>query len=214
MHEENERLIAYLLQWNYIDERIAAAMRAIPRGLFVPQQYKGEAYIDHPLPIGFGQTISAPSIVGTMTRALDVKEGQKILEVGSGSGWQAAILGHLVGATGTVYTIERIPSLLEMAKANIAKVGLTNIKFILGDGTLGYREAAPYDRIIVTAGAPAIPPPLLEQLKRGGKLVIPVGAMFWQDLLLIEKNEQIKEFVLLPVMFVPLIGQYGYREEL
>lgn len=211
---ENEKMVQYLLENGYADERTASAMRKVLREFFIPDIYKQHAYVDSPLPIGAGQTISAPSIVAIMTTKLEVKPGMKILEVGAGSGYQAAILCELVGESGKVYTIERVPELIEQARMNISKIGYKNIEIIYGDGTLGYKEASPYDRIIVTAGAPRVPPPLIEQLKMGGKMIIPVGALYWQDLVLLEKSESgIEEKNLLPVMFVPLIGEYGYKSE-
>jgi len=213
--EENERMIKYLLDSNYIDERTAEAMRKVLRKEFVPKIYSEHAYSDAPLPIGAGQTISAPGIVGTMTMELKAEKGMRILEVGSGSGYQAAILAEIVGSEGRIYTVERIPELIDMARKNIERLGYGNVEFIYGDGTLGHPDRGLYDRIIVTAGAPEVPRPLIEQLKPGGKMIIPVGPMFYQNLLLIEKDEKgnVKEKNLLPVMFVPLVGKYGYRPE-
>ena len=207
-------MIKYLVENGYADERVANAMKRVPRILFVPEIYKQHAYADSPLPISGGQTISAPSIVALMTTQLDVKENMKVLEIGAGSGYQTAIIAELIGPNGIIYSVERIPELIELSKRNIESLGFKNVRIIYGDGTLGYKDGAPYDRIIVTAGAPQIPPPLLEQLKVNGKMIIPVGPMFWQDLLLIEKTEknEIKETKLLPVMFVPLVGKYGYKE--
>lgn len=213
--EDNERMVQYLLAAGYADIMTADAMRKVLRELFVPAMYEQHAYADYPLPIGQNQTISAPSIVAFMTRMLRAEPGMKILEIGAGSGYQAAILAELVGPKGAVYTIERIPEVMELARTNVAKLKYDNIKLIYGDGTLGYPDAAPYDRIIVTCGAPQIPQPLLEQLKEGGRMLIPVGAMFWQDLMLVEKDEKgtVRQQAILPVMFVPLIGEYGYKEQ-
>ena len=208
----NKRMIKYLLHSDFIDEKIADVFRKVKRGEFVPSIHKKYAYADNPLPIGKGQTISAPSIVGFMTKMLDVKEGMKILEVGSGSGWQCAILAEIVGKEGKIFTVERISELVKEAKDKVEKIGYKNVEFVYGDGTLGHKKNAPYDRIIVTAAAPEIPPPLIEQLKSGGKLIIPVGPLFWQDLILVEKNKEIKKKSLMPVMFVPLIGKYGHKE--
>jgi len=212
--EENERMIRYLFDSNYIDERTANAMRNVLREYFVPQIYKQYAYSDTPFPIGAGQTISAPGIVGLMTKELKVDKGMQILEIGSGSGYQAAILAEIVGEKGHIYTVERVPELIDLAKKNIEKLGYKNIEFIYGDGTKGHPDKTPYDRIIVTAGAPSVPKSLIEQLKNGGRMIIPVGPMFYQNLILIEKNEKgnVKETNLLSVMFVPLIGEYGYKE--
>jgi protein-L-isoaspartate(D-aspartate) O-methyltransferase len=211
--EENAKMVEYLLAFGYADQKTADAMRKVPRELFVPPMYREQAYADYPLPIGYDQTISAPSIVAFMTRMLHVERGMKILEIGAGSGYQAAILAELVGEGGYIYTIERIPEIIEIAKTNLSKLKYRNISVIYGDGTLGHIDAAPYDRIIVTCGAPQIPQPLLDQLKDGGRMLIPVGAMFWQDLMLIEKIDgKIRQQPILPVMFVPLIGKYGYKE--
>jgi protein-L-isoaspartate(D-aspartate) O-methyltransferase len=210
--DKNEEMIELLLAQGYADERVAAAMRKVPREVFVPDEYARNAYSDTPLPIGFGQTISAPSIVAFMSKSLDVKEGMKILEVGSGSGYQAAILAELVGGSGVVYTVERIPQLIEFAKKNTEKLGYTNIRFIEGDGTRGHPPEAPYDRIIVTAASPSIPQPLIEQLKEEGKMVIPVGSRMFQDLELVVKiGKEIQVSNLLPVVFVPLVGEFGYK---
>jgi len=210
--DKNEEMIELLLAQGYADERVAAAMRKVPREVFVPDEYARNAYSDTPLPIGFGQTISAPSIVAFMSKSLDVKEGMKILEVGSGSGYQAAILAELVGGSGVVYTVERIPQLIEFAKKNTEKLGYTNIRFIEGDGTRGHPPEAPYDRIIVTAASPSIPQPLIEQLKEEGKMLIPVGSRMFQDLELVVKiGKEIQVSNLLPVVFVPLVGEFGYK---
>jgi protein-L-isoaspartate(D-aspartate) O-methyltransferase len=147
-----------------------------------------------------------------MSKSLDVRKGMKILEVGSGSGYQAAILAELVGANGKIYTVERIIELVMLARSNTSKLGYKNIEFIHGDGTKGYEEKAPFDRIIVTAAAPSIPPPLLDQLIDGGKLIIPVGNKFWQDLQLVEKyGKETRITNIMPVVFVPLLGEFGYK---
>lgn len=211
--EDNERMIQHLLGAGYADESTANAMRKVLRGLFVPVAYQQYAYSDYPLPIGQGQTISAPSIVSFMTKHLDVKPGMKILEIGAGSGYQAAILAELVGPKGMIYTVERIPEVIETARSNLAKLKHKNIRIIYGDGTHGYPDAAPYDRILVACGAPKIPQPLLDQLKESGRMLIPIGQMFWQDLVFVQKiGGEIKQQAILPVMFVPLIGEFGFKE--
>lgn len=210
--QSNEELVSYLLEQGYADEKVAEAMRKADRSFFVPGEYKKYAYVDAPLPIGKDQTISAPGVVAFMSKSLDVKKGMKILEVGSGSGYQAAILAELVGNKGKVYTIERIIELVMLARNNITKLGYKNIEFTHGDGTKGYKEKAPFDRIIVTAAAPSIPHPLLEQLIDGGKLVIPVGNTFWQNLQLVEKyGKETKITNIMPVVFVPLLGEFGHK---
>ena len=212
--EENEKMVAYLIENGYADERTANAMRKVLRGLFVPVAYQQYAYADHPLPIGEGQTISAPSIVAFMTKMLNVQPGMKILEIGAGCGYQASILAELVGPKGVVYSVEKVPEMVELARMNITKLGYNNVMVIYGDGTLGYPDVAPYERIIVTCGAPQIPLPLLEQLKESGRMLIPIGQMFGQDLILAEKIEgKIKQNAILPVIFVPLIGKYGHKEQ-
>ena len=208
----NEEMIELLFGQGYADDRVAEAMKKVPREIFVQQDYVKSAYSDTPLPIGLGQTISAPSIVAFMSKSLDVHEGMKILEIGSGSGYQAAILAELTGNIGVVYTVERIPELIALAKGNVEKLGFTNIKFIEGDGTKGYPQEAPYDRIIVTAASPSIPQPLIDQLKDEGKMLIPVGSRMFQDLELVVKiRKEVETSNLMPVVFVPLIGEFGYK---
>jgi len=197
-------MVQHLIKYNYIkSENVINAMSKVDRGKFVPKEYINEAYLDYPLPIGFNQTISAPSIVGIMTEALKIQENDKILEVGCGSGYQAAILAE-IAKNGKIYTIERIPELIKIAKENLKEYN--NIEIIEGDGYYGYEKEAPYDKIIVTAAPVEIPPPLITQLKIGGKMVIPVGRRV-QNLFLIEKISQAKinKSVLCECMFVPLV---------
>ncbi|MEM4035778.1 MAG: protein-L-isoaspartate(D-aspartate) O-methyltransferase [Fervidicoccaceae archaeon] len=202
-------------------ERIARAFLKVPRELFVPPRLAARAYQDIPLPIGYGQTISAPHMVLIMTERLDPREGDKILEVGTGSGYQAALLAELVDPTGSgpghVYTIERLPELAERARRNLERAGYADrVTVIVGDGSLGYPESAPYDGIIVTAAAPKIPEPLKRQLKIGGRIVAPVGDLFSQVLYVgvkvSESELELREDV--PCVFVPLIGKEGWPEEI
>jgi len=194
-------------------KNVEKAIRQVPRHLFVPENYKNFAYRDVPLSIEYGQTISQPSTVVIMTELLDVKRNQKILEVGAGSGWQAAILSKLVGKRGFVYTIDRVAELVEFAKSNIKQLKLTNVKVLEGDGSLGVKEYAPFDRIIVTAACPDVPPPLLEQLKDKGKMVIPIGDIYVQEMTVIKKDKKrIEKTSHGTFMFVPLIGKYGFKE--
>ena len=178
------------------------AMLKVPRHLFVPEKLKDEAYDDNPIPIGFGQTISQPYIVAYMTAAIEPRTHHKILEIGTGSGYQAAVLAEIVKE---VYTIEIVEELFSSAKKRIESLGYKNIKLKYADGYYGWQEAAPFDVIVVTAAAEYIPPPLLEQLKDGGKMIIPIGTPFLnQNLVLVEKSG--KDFTtksLLPVRFVP-----------
>lgn len=192
------------------DERVLEAMLAVPRHEFVLPAYVDAAYEDRPLPIGESETISQPYIVAAMTAAAQVEPGDRALEVGTGTGYQAAILAHL-GAK--VYTIERNFHLAESARARLARLGYEGIEVIWGDGSEGYPPAAPSQVIIVTAAAPAIPQPLLDQLADGGRLVVPVGDLQHQDLYLVFKHgDEIAKRLLDPCQFVPLIGKHGWPE--
>ncbi len=210
-YEERKRMVERLKELN-IRDRVLEAMLRVPRHLFVPPQYSREAYSDYPLPIGYGQTISAPHMVAIMCDLLDVLPGHKVLEVGGGSGYHAAVVAELVGKNGKVVMIERIPELAERAKNTLEALGYDNVKVVVGDGSEGYEEEAPYDRIYVTAAAPEVPEPLLKQLKPGGKMVIPVGDAI-QELYVIEKDwsGRIRKKRWGGVRFVPLIGKYGFR---
>ena len=185
--------------------RVLAAMEAVPRHLFVPDGERARAYTDSPLPIGAGQTISQPYIVGLMTSLLDVQPGDRILEVGTGSGYQAAILSRLARQ---VYSVEILEHLANRARRTLEAVGYNNVEVRLGDGYQGWPEAAPFDGIIVTAAPPRIPEPLLRQLKTGGKLVIPVGEGY-QDLEVLTKRPDggFDRAKVLPVRFVPMTGR-------
>ncbi|NOR90067.1 MAG: protein-L-isoaspartate(D-aspartate) O-methyltransferase [Anaerolineales bacterium] len=193
------------------DERVLEAMLAIPRHEFVPQDQARRAYIDAPLPIGNHQTISQPYIVALMTEFLNLKGHETVLEIGTGSGYQAAILGHLAKK---VYSIERIPELAERSRTLLYSLGLENIEVVVGDGSCGLPEHAPYQAIIVTAAAPEVPKPLKDQLSDGGRLIAPVGGRMGQALEL-WKHEG-KKLVcekLTPVAFVPLIGEHAWSDE-
>jgi protein-L-isoaspartate(D-aspartate) O-methyltransferase len=185
--------------------RVLAALRSTERHLFVPVSLRSSAYADHPLPIGHGQTISQPYIVGLMTELLDVSAEHRVLEIGTGSGYQAAVLAPLARE---VFSIEIVGPLAAEASAIIGKLGLKNVTIRNGDGYKGWPEKAPFDRIIVTAAPPEIPPVLIEQLKAGGKMVVPVGAQGQaQELLLIEKSAdgKIRRRSTIPVLFVPMV---------
>jgi protein-L-isoaspartate(D-aspartate) O-methyltransferase len=189
------------------DPRILAAMGAVPRHLFVPRAQRDEAYADYPLPIGEGQTISQPSLVALMTHLLRPRPGDAVLEVGTGSGYQAAILSRLVRR---VHTIEIVEPLARQAGERLVRLGYANVAVRHGDGYAGWPEQAPFDSIIVTAGAPHIPKPLIDQLKPGGRMVIPVGPAFsTQRLKLITKDARgrTRERIIIPVRFVPLTRQ-------
>ncbi|KUK37325.1 MAG: Protein-L-isoaspartate O-methyltransferase [Thermodesulfobacterium commune] len=192
------------------DEKVIQAMLKVPRHLFVEEALRDQAYGDFPLPIGKGQTISQPYIVALMTEALELKGKERVLEVGTGSGYQTAILAEIAL---WVYTIERDPDLSEKAKKVLLSLGYKNISFKIGDGSLGWPEAAPFDAIIVTAASPQIPQPLVDQLAEGGRIVIPVGDEFSQILVKgIKKDGILKIQTLEPVRFVKLVGAYGFKE--
>lgn len=187
---------------------VMAAMAKVPRHEFVPPAEESYAYVNNALPIGYGQTISQPYIVALMTDLLDPQPTHRVLEVGTGSGYQAAILAELVQQ---VYSIEVIPELAEEARQRLMRLGYTNVIVRAGDGYSGWPDEAPFDGIIVTAAAEAIPKPLVAQLRNGGRMVIPVGSRMGQTLLLIEKSTagEISERNLLPVAFVPFVSEHG-----
>jgi protein-L-isoaspartate(D-aspartate) O-methyltransferase len=191
-----------------VDERVLAAMEQVPRELFVPEPERSRAFDDAALPIGHGQTISQPYMVARICEGLDVQEGQRVLDVGTGSGYQAAVLAEL-GAE--VVTIERIPELAEDARANLAAAGYENVEVMVGDGTLGVPERAPFDRIAVAAAAPGLPETLYEQLRPGGRLVVPVGGPRAQLLEVIVRSPEGPAVVhSVPCRFVPLVGEEGF----
>ncbi len=209
--EERKRMVERLKEEFGISERVARAMLKVPRHLFVPPNYSREAYADYPLPIGYGQTISAPHMVAIMCELLDPLPGHRVLEVGGGSGYHSAVVAELVGKSGKVITIERIPELAERARKTLKSLGYDNVEVIIGDGSEGYVREAPYDRIYVTAASPKVPEPLIKQLKCGGKMVIPVGDTI-QTLYVVEKDEKgrLKKKRWGSVRFVPLVGKYGF----
>ncbi len=194
------------------DKKVLDAMLKVPRHLFVGEAQRMSAYEDHPLPIGEGQTISQPFMVAWMTEALELKGEESILEIGTGSGYQTAILGELASR---VYSVERVPSLTGKARKFLDSQGYRNVLVKLSDGTLGWEEYAPYDRILVTAGSPSVPGPLLEQLAPGGILVIPVGGNSVQELLRIRKREDgsTSQEKMGGCVFVRLVGKHGWEGE-
>jgi len=209
--DQRERLVQMLkIEGRIKTKEVEKAFLEIPRELFVPESFKQHAYIDTPLEIGNGQTISAPHMVAIMCEALDIKNEQKILEIGAGSGYHAAIVSKLVGEKGHVYTIERFNSLAEKARQNLKQACITNVTVEIGDGSEGLSKYAPYDCIYVTCAAPKIPNPLVDQLKDPGKLLIPVGRMICQLELVEKKGNKIKIKDLGGCAFVPLVGKEGY----
>jgi protein-L-isoaspartate(D-aspartate) O-methyltransferase len=190
------------------EEKVLDAFRKVLRHEFVPEEFRSSAYNDYPLPIGDKQTISQPYMVALMTECLALKGGERVLEIGTGSGYQMAILAEIAGE---VYSVERFGSLAAAAEATLTRLGYTNCTIKTGDGTLGCEEHAPYDGIVVTAGAPGIPDSLVRQLKVGGRLVIPIGGRFSQVLTVVEKTGgPIRVEEVCGCVFVPLVGKDGW----
>jgi protein-L-isoaspartate(D-aspartate) O-methyltransferase len=192
------------------DERVLAVMRKIPRHEFLPEGIRGMAYNDSALPLGEGQTMSQPYMVALMTESLRLKGTERVLEIGTGSGYQAAVLAELCEK---VYTVERIKSLADKARVTLDRLGYKSVAIKVYDGTYGWKEMAPFDAIIVTAGSPDIPAPLVEQLKVGGRMSIPVGDRYGQQLITVVKTaEGVTTERSIPCVFVPLIGNHGWKE--
>lgn len=197
-------------------ERVIEAFRKVPREDFVPSRMRDNAYADRPLPIGRGQTISAPSMIAIMLEALDLEKGQRVLEVGTGSGYNAALLAEIVGEEGSVYTLERLESVAETGRKNLESTGYGWVKVIVCDGTKGYSERSPWDRILVTACAPDIPEPLVDQLGVDGMMAAPVGSHHMSQRLTIVKKSEGREIEVEKrggCAFVPLVGEYGWDED-
>jgi len=192
--------------------KVLEAMSTVPRHLFIPQTHWAEAYADHPVAIGLDQTISQPYMVALMTELLDPQPGQKVLEIGTGCGYQTALLATLFD---TVYTIERFEALLQPAKDRLCTLGYTNIHYRVGDGSLGWAAAAPFDAIILTAAAPSVPPPLMRQLNHShGKLLLPLAQNDTQTLVLLTRTpETIRRQDFGEVLFVPLVGEHGFSQQ-
>jgi len=199
-----ERMVKEQIEGRGIKDPLTlAALRKVPRHLFVPDAATSEAYGDFPLPIGHGQTISQPYIVAFMTEALGLRGGEKVLEIGTGSAYQAAVLAEIAGK---VYTIEIVPELAEQSRERLVRLGYRNVEVRAGDGYLGWPEAAPFDAIVVTAAAPRIPEPLKQQLVEGGRLVIPVGDEHQELIVVTRRGATFDERRVLPVRFVPMTG--------
>ncbi|MEX0621790.1 MAG: protein-L-isoaspartate(D-aspartate) O-methyltransferase [Candidatus Woykebacteria bacterium] len=209
--EKRNKLVQDSIKPLDVDEEITSAFLQIPRHEFVPDDLKNSSYEDIALPIGEGQTISQPSLVALMTNLLGLKKSDKVLEVGTGSGYQAAILSKLVKE---VFTIERIKDLADRAEKTLKKLGCQNVHVFEGDGSLGLTKFAPYDGIIVTAGARGVPKPLSDQLVQGGRIVIPVGKDIWNQKLMVgeKQNGRLELSEVESVRFVPLIGEHGWRD--
>ena len=209
MRSSRRRLVETLQERGIRDMSVLRAFEQTPRHAFVPSGVRHRAYEDSALPIGNGQTISQPSIHARYLELLKLTGREKVLEVGTGSGYQTVLLAHLAAQ---VFSIERIAPLLQGAREAIAKCGVRNVSLLLGDGTLGWREYSPYDAILVSAAAPSVPQPLVEQLAEGGRLLIPLGGQDVQTLtVLTRKNGQVAREDILPVRFVPLLGQHGWQ---
>jgi protein-L-isoaspartate(D-aspartate) O-methyltransferase len=192
------------------DPRVLSVMEEVPRHLFVPLGLRGTAYSDEPLPIGEGQTISQPYIVAEMTEALRMSGGEKVLEIGTGSGYQTAILSKLCRE---VVTVERLPSLSEAARRRLEDLGMTNVAYVVGDGSMGCPERGPYDRILSAAASPDVPAPWIGQLAEGGIAVLPMGGRYEQVLTRVTKRGgRTQQEVLGGCRFVPLIGEYGFKD--
>jgi len=203
---ERERMVRTQIQERDVrNPAVLRVMRLVPRHLFIPEAARAQAYEDHPVPVGYGQTISQPYIVGLMTELLEPRKDSKVLEIGTGSGYQAAVLSGLVQQ---LFSIEIVPELARSSAALLDKLGYRNVTVRWGDGYKGWPEQAPFDRIIVTAAPPELPKALLDQLKPGGKLVAPVGStVFGQDLIVVDKTPdgKLRRRSVIPVMFVPMV---------
>jgi len=209
--EALDRLVDLIGSEGVADSRVLAAMRSVDRALFVPEASRDQAYENVPLAIGQGQTISQPLVVGLMTQALELAPESKVLEVGTGSGYQTAILAELAHE---VISVERHARLAEHARELLTRLGYSNVKVFVGSGSTGWPDEAPYDRILVTAGSPRIPIHLVARLTKNGRLVVPVGSRYEQQLIVLEKGPSgLIEHNLGPVRFVPLIGEGAWQED-
>jgi len=216
LEKEKKELIERMIRTKALKTpKIIEAFEKISRHDFVTKDYLGSAYVDVALPTLKDSTISQPSTVAIMTEALNPKEGEKVLEIGTGSGWQASLLSYCVGDKGKVVTIEYDKDLVEFAKENIKKIGLKNIEVVCGDGSVGYEKESPYDKVIFTCAVPSIPKPILNQLKIGGRILAPVGPIEEQKMVAIDKigKDRYKETDIEPFsfVFVRLKGKYGFK---
>ena len=208
---QRERMVELLASRGIQDPRVLGAMRKVQRHLFVKEHLRSRAYGDHPLPIGGGQTISQPWVVARMTELLEVGPHHSVLEIGTGSGYQTAVLAQLARR---VYSLERVPELAHQAIQRMRELGIANVKIQVFDGTVGWSEVAPFDRILVTAGAPKVPEPLLDQLAPGGLLLVPEGTLALQRLVLYKKSAKgVRRKEWEDVAFVPLLGRHGWKGE-
>jgi len=209
--DSRESLVASLkIEGRIKTAEVEKAFLEVPRENFVPEILKNYAYVDTPLEIGNGQTISAPHMVAIMCEALDIKKGQSILEIGAGSGYHAAIVSKIIGEKGHIYTVERFSSLAVRAKKNLENTGIKNVTVETGDGSEGLPQHAPYGRIYVTCAAPEIPTPLLEQLKDSGKMLVPIGRLICNLELIEKKGNRVTSKDICGCSFVPLIGKHGF----
>lgn len=209
---ERQEMVDELVVSGYLkDGDIIEAMKKVERHLFLPDDVVRYAYSDQPLPVGENQTISAPHMVAMMCELLKLEKGLKVLEIGAGTGYHACVVADIIKG-GKVYSVESKTQLIKRARENIKRAGCVGVELIEGDGTEGYEKEAPYDRIFVTAGAPDIPPPLIDQLKACGRLLIPVGSRYLQNLVQVDKTASgdVEERTLSRCAFVPLIGRYGW----
>jgi protein-L-isoaspartate(D-aspartate) O-methyltransferase len=208
--ERNRMVDDQIIPRGVRDERVLAAMRKVPRHEFLPEAIRGMAYADNAMPIGEGQTMSQPYMVALMTELLALKGAERVLEIGTGSGYQAAVLAELCEK---VYTVERIKTIADRARATLDRLGYRSVAIKVYDGTYGWKDMAPFDAILVTAGSPDIPVPLVEQLGVGGRMVIPVGGRYGQELMRVIKTaEGTVTEMNIPCVFVPLIGNHGWKE--
>lgn len=217
MEKERKALVEKLLDYGYIkSDEVKDAMLKVPREEFIPPENREYAYVDQPLPIGEGQTISAPHMVAIICEALQLKKGMKILEIGAGFGYNAAVVAELIMPEGHLFTTERIEPLARAAEENLKRTGYDQVTVLHTDGTKGLEDEAPFDRIYATASAPKVPEPLKEQLKIGGRLLTPIGSQaYFQELVCIIRQDQDKYKIrkLGGVAFVPMIGEHGWPED-